>query len=83
MERAPAVARHAPAGARVSQMAEPGPLQGQAEQALAKLLAQEKEPGVAQAVATYEAVERIYFGAVAATLPPVPPTSYATATAPR
>lgn len=64
-------------------MAEAGSPPEQSEQALAKLLAQEREPGVAQAVATYEAVERIYLGAAAAAPQPVAPTSYATTTRPR
>jgi hypothetical protein len=41
---------------------------------------QRQEPGVAQAVATYEAVERAYFQAVAASPQPVVTTTYATTT---
>ena len=43
----------------------------------------EAEPGVTQAIATYEAIEKVYFAAVAATPPAVVASSYATTTAPR
>lgn len=43
----------------------------------------EAEPGVAQAMATYEAVEKAYFQAVAATPAAVVATSYGTNTSPR
>lgn len=42
-----------------------------------------QEPGVAQAVITFEAMERAYFLAVAATPQTVVVTSYAATTAPR
>jgi len=42
-----------------------------------------QEPGVAQAMVTFEAVERAYFAAVAATPQAVHATTYATTTAPR
>jgi hypothetical protein len=41
------------------------------------------EPGVAQAIATYEAVEKAYFQAVAAMPVAVVATSYGTTTSPR
>lgn len=52
------------------------------EQRLVQLVAQ-SEAGVAQAVATFEAVERAYFRAVASAPREVTQTSYATTTAPR
>lgn len=42
----------------------------------------EQEPGVAQALTTYEAVEQAYLQAVAATPPAVVATSYAATTNP-
>lgn len=53
------------------------------QQDLERLLAQPQEPGVTQAVATYEAVEQAYFRALAATPRPVQATSYATTTSGR
>jgi hypothetical protein len=50
---------------------------------LQKLVATPQEPGVAQAVATFEAVEQAYFRAVAAAPAVIVATSYATSTAPR
>lgn len=46
-------------------------------------LMEHQEPGVAQAMVAFEAVERAYFAAVAATPQAVPATTYATTTAPR
>jgi hypothetical protein len=48
-----------------------------------ELMAQDQEAGVAQAITTYEAVERAYFHAVAATPQSVVASSYATTTSPR
>jgi hypothetical protein len=53
------------------------------QQQFDELMAQEQEAGVAQAITTYEAVERVYFQAVAATPAAVTATSYATTTSPR
>ena len=48
-----------------------------------QLMAQDQEAGVAQAITTYEAVERAYFHAVAATPHAVVASSYAATTSPR
>lgn len=53
-----------------------------AQEALERL-AEGQEPGVAQAIATYEAVEEAYFKAVAASPTVVVTTTYATTTAPQ
>lgn len=53
------------------------------EQDLERLVAAPQEPGVAQAMATFEAVEKAYFAAVAAAPQAIVATSYATTTAPR
>ena len=48
-----------------------------------RLLGGGEMPGVAQAIVTYEAVEKAYFAAVAATPPAVIATTYAVSTSPR
>jgi hypothetical protein len=50
---------------------------------LERLLATPQEPGVAQAMATFEIVEKAYFEAVSAAPQALLATSYATTTSPR
>jgi hypothetical protein len=50
---------------------------------LKRLLARGQEPGVAQAVATLEAIEKAYFDAVLPAPQVIVATSYATTTSPR
>jgi hypothetical protein len=53
------------------------------QEQLDRLLGQGQEAGVAQAIATYEAVEEAYFQAVSASTPPAVNTTYTNSTAPR
>ena len=48
-----------------------------------RLIEAPQEPGVAQAISTFEAIEQAYFRAVAASPPAIASTHYATSTAPR
>jgi hypothetical protein len=53
------------------------------QQDIERLVAAPQETGVAQALATFEVVEKAYFKAVAAAPQVIVMTSYATTTAPR